>query len=206
LTLPILYSFRRCPYAMRARMAIAYSGVDVQLREVILSNKPKSMLAYSPKATVPVLVLPDQTVIDESRDVIHWALSINDPDNWLPDENALTMAEQLIDENDVSFKQTLDKYKYHVRHPQQSAEVYRAEGEVFLKTLDVRLHETKYLLNSKISMADVAIFPFVRQFAHVDKGWFDHTPYVKLQAWLEGFLQSDLFASVMRKHPVWEDD
>lgn len=206
MTRPILYSFRRCPYAMRARMAIAYSGIDVELREVVLSNKPKSMLVYSPKATVPVLVLPDQTVIDESREIIRWALSIADPDNWLPQESALKIAEQLIDKNDTSFKQALDKYKYHVRHPQQSVDVYRAEGEAFLKTLETRLSETKYLLGPQISMADVAIFPFVRQFAHVDKDWFAQTPYVKLQRWLEGFLQLALFEEVMRKHVPWKDE
>ena len=189
MTLPILYSFRRCPYAMRARMAIAYSGVDVELREVVLSNKPKSMLHYSPKGTVPVLVLPDETVIDESRDIIHWALFANDPEKWLPREGEFRIAESLIDENDLSFKQALDKYKYHVRHPEQSAKHYRTEGEVFLKNLDDRLLETKYLLGHQISIADIAIFPFIRQFAHVDKEWFYQTPYSKLQSWLDVFLQ-----------------
>ena len=202
---PILYSFRRCPYAMRARLAIAYSGVDVELREVALSNKPQSMLDYSPKGTVPVLVLEDKTVIDESRDIIHWALSKNDPESWLPKEGGLTLAEELMDENDSSFKQALDKYKYHVRHPQQSVEDYRAQGEIFLKRLNDQLTETKYLLGDRVSIADIALFPFVRQFAHVDTEWFYQTSYSKLQVWLEGFLQSPLFAEVMQKYPLWED-
>ena len=202
---PILYSFRRCPYAMRARLAIACSGIEVELREVVLSNKPQSMLGYSPKGTVPVLVLEDGTVVDESRDIILWALSKNDPENWLPKEGGLKRAEMLMDENDSSFKQALDKYKYHVRHPQQSAEDYRAEGEAFLKMLNARLTETKYLLADQVSVADIALFPFVRQFAHVDREWFYQTPYSELQAWLEGFLRSALFAEVMQKYPLWGD-
>lgn len=186
-------------------MAVVYSGVDVELREVILSNKPKSMLAYSPKGTVPVLVLENGTVVDESRDIIHWSLSINDPDHWLSQASDLKATELLIDENDFSFKVSLDKYKYHVRHPQQSAENYRAEGEAFLKMLNARLTETKYLLGHKISIADVAIFPFVRQFAHVDKEWFYQTSHLKLQGWLDGFLESALFGTVMQKYSVWED-
>lgn len=190
---------------MRARLAVVCSGVDVELREVALSNKPQSMLDYSPKGTVPVLVLEDKTVIDESRDIIRWALSKNDPESWLPKEGGLTRAEMLMDENDSSFKQALDKYKYHVRHPQQSAEDYRAQGEVFLKRLNDQLTETKYLLGDQVSVADIAIFPFVRQFAHVDTEWFYQTPYSKLQVWLEDFLQSALFAEVMQKCPLWED-
>ena len=204
---PILYSFRRCPYAMRARMAIAYSGVDVELREVLLSNKPKSMLECSPKGTVPVLVLPDKTVIDESRDIICWALSQNDPDEWGLANNSslMAIANELIDENDASFKQSLDQYKYHVSHPEHSAEFYREKGEVFLKKLNVRLSATTYLLGDKISIADIAIFPFVRQFAHVDREWFYQSSYTKLQDWLDDFLQSDLFEEVMQKHSMWED-
>jgi len=186
-------------------MAIAYSGVEVEIREVLLSNKPESMLTYSPKATVPVLVLPDQTVIDESRDIIHWALSINDPEQWLLNDSALSVADELIDENDSSFKASLDKYKYHVRYPEQNSEFYRVQGEVFLEKLNARLTATKYLLGDNKSIADIAIFPFVRQFAHVDKDWFNQSPYSMLQLWLDDFLRSHLFESVMKKYPVWED-
>ncbi len=157
-------------------MAITYSGIDVELREVLLSNKPKSMLEYSPKGTVPVLVLPDKTVIDESRDIISWALSVNDPEQWRPsNKKLLEISERLIDENDSSFKQALDQYKYHERHPQHSAEHYRAQGEAFLAKLEARLTATKYLINDQITVADIAIFPFVRQFAFVDKDWFYQT-------------------------------
>lgn len=189
-------------------MAIAYSGVDVELREVLLSNKPNSMLDYSPKGTVPVLVLPDETVIDESRDIIRWALSQNDPEQWGHGNNPtlLTVATELMDENDTSFKQSLDHYKYHVRHPEQSAEFYREKGEVFLEKLNVRLCTTEYLLGDKISIADIAIFPFVRQFAHVDKDWFYQSPYTKLQVWLDDFLRSDLFKNIMKKQSLWEDE
>ena len=205
-TLPILYSFRRCPYAMRARMAIAYSGIDVELREVVLSNKPKSMLEYSPKGTVPVLVLPDEVVIDESRDIIRWALSMHDPDQWVRDDHEwMTAAKELVDENDTSFKQALDRYKYHVRYPEHSAEFYREKGEVFLERLNNKLSESEYLLGDDMSVADISIFPFVRQFAFVDKEWFDQAPYAKLQTWLNGMLQSSLFMDVMQKHAEWKD-
>jgi glutathione S-transferase len=192
---------------MRARLAIAYSGINVELREVVLSNKPQSMLDYSPKGTVPVLVLPDKSVIDESRDIIHWALANNDPDNWALKDNQefMAIADQLIDENDSSFKQALDQYKYHVRHPEKPAECYRAKGEVFLAKLNDRLSTTMHLLGDRMSMADIAIFPFVRQFAHVDKEWFYQTTYMHLQRWLDSFLQSSLFENVMQKHSPWKD-
>ena len=210
-TLPILYSFRRCPYAMRARMAIQYSGIAVELREVMLSKKPASMLAYSPKGTVPVLILQDNTVIEESREIIDWALSINDPQQWLPCRNKklASVTEQLIDENDSTFKQALDKYKYHIRYPEHTVEDYRAQGCIFLAKLEALLakerSEGHYLLGNAMSVADIAIFPFVRQFAHVDKAWFQQTAFPCLQNWLEGLLASELFHSIMRKQALWED-
>jgi glutathione S-transferase len=205
--LPILYSFRRCPYAMRARMALACSQVRVELREVVLREMPLAMLACSPKATVPVLVLPDDTVLEESRDIINWALSVNDPEHWLPAANSeeSAMAKHLIDENDGAFKEQLDRYKYAERYPEHPAEYYREQGEPFLKQLDDRLSRTAWLLGERISVADIAIFPFVRQFAFVDKPWFDRLPWVYLQKWLDRLLQSDLFASVMQKYPQWQE-
>lgn len=187
-------------------MAIVYSGVEVEFREVLLSNKPKSMLDYSPKGTVPVLVLPGSTVIDESRDIMFWALSINDPEQWLPGEDGLKIVGELIDENDASFKAALDKYKYHVRHPEHDATFYRAQGEVFLQKLNDRLSAKRYLLGEKLSVADAAVFPFVRQFAHVDREWFYQTPYLKLQLWLDELLGSALFGDVMQKHALWVDE
>lgn len=211
LTLPILYSFRRCPYAMRARLSIAYAQVNVELREVVLRDKPPSLLAYSAKATVPVLVLSEksseQKVIDESLDIIYWALSKNDPSHWLEKlpVTQLSEAKELISENDGSFKACLDRYKYADRYPEKTEVEYREEAETFLKKLDERLKNKKYLITNKVCFADVAIFPFIRQFAFVDKAWFDKTPYKNLQAWLSQWLDSELFESVMKKYPAWRD-
>lgn len=202
--LPILYSFRRCPYAIRARMALAYAGVQVELREILLREKPPQMLAASTKGTVPVLVLPDGSVLDESYDVMRWALNHHDPDHWC--EAALAAeANALIEQNDVSFKVHLDHYKYADRHPQHTMEYYRSQAEGFLQILEAQLTTARFLLGEKISVADVGIFPFIRQFAFVDKTWFDQAPYPKLQNWLAYFLNSALFLSVMEKYPVWQE-
>jgi glutathione S-transferase len=204
---PVLYSFRRCPYAMRARMALLYSGVRVELREVVLRAMPPALLACSPKGTVPVLVLPNGDVIDESLDIMHRALAINDPQRWLPaDRPALLEANgRLIGENDHVFKQHLDHYKYAERYPQQPRSVYRARGEVFLQKLEQRLAQSAWLTNASMGVADVAIFPFIRQFAFVDKPWFDSRPLPRLQAWLAGMLDSALFSRVMQKYPPWKE-
>ena len=204
--LPVLYSFRRCPYAMRARMALAVSELRVELREVLLREMPASLLAYSPKGTVPVLVLPDGRVIDESRDIITWALAENDPLQWLPATADGMQGElgRLIDENDQLFKQHLDRYKYADRYPQHPASVYRSRGERFLQQLEWCLQPNGWLLGERMGVADVAIFPFVRQFALVDKPWFDSRPYPQLHAWLTTFLDSALFARVMKKYPQWQ--
>jgi glutathione S-transferase len=205
-TLPVLYSFRRCPYAIRARMALRYSGIPVQLREVVLRDKPQALLQCSPKGTVPVLVLPHGTVIEESRDIMAWALARHDPDDWLlaHDPGLLDTANALMDANDFSFKAHLDHYKYAERYPGHSQVHYRAQGEVFLRELDTRLTRHSYLLGAHLSLADVAIFPFVRQFALVDKAWFDASSYTHLQQWLENFLDSALFKGVMAKHAPWQ--
>ncbi|MBF6033650.1 glutathione S-transferase [Pseudomonas sp. P155] len=191
-----LYSFRRCPYAMRARMALRYSGVPVEIVEVSLKAKPAEMLAISPKGSVPVLDAGGQ-VIDESLEIMRWALAQNDPDSWLL-ENDARIAE-LIDANDQGFKLHLNRYKYAERYPEQPMEVYRAEGALFLQRLDELLTDRDYLLADHASLADIALLPFVRQFAHVDREWFAQTPYVRLQAWLQRFLESDLFTSIMKK-------
>ena len=204
--LPVLYSFRRCPYAIRARMALKYTNTFVELREVVLREIPEAMLACSPKATVPVLVLRDGRVLEESRDIIDWALSRYDPNDWLPEDPAqLALVNQLIDENDHSFKAYLDRYKYAERYPQHPAAYYRAQGESFLRQLDVRLDKTAWLAGERMTVADVAIFPFIRQFAHVDRDWFDRAPYRQLQPWLQGLLETDLFAAVMQKYPRWQE-
>ncbi|WJK07534.1 glutathione S-transferase [Pseudomonas fluorescens] len=191
-----LYSFRRCPYAMRARMALRYSGVPVEIVEVSLKAKPAQMLAISPKGTVPVLDAGGQ-VIDESLEIMHWALAQNDPDNWLLGGDSRIA--ELIEANDQVFKVHLNRYKYAERYPEQPMEVYRAEGALFLQKLDELLEGRDYLLTGHPSLADIALLPFVRQFAHVDRDWFAQTPYVRLQAWLQRILESELFTGIMKK-------
>lgn len=196
-----LYSFRRCPYAIRARLALAASSQSVFLREIILKNKPAEMLALSGKGTVPVLQLADGTVLDESLDIMVWALTKHDPDGWL--QGDLTEMLNLIDENDFEFKDWLDKYKYADRFPQYSALYYRENAEYFLMQLENRLGNSPYLFGQQISLADMAILPFIRQFAGVDKDWFEQSDYPFLKIWLANFLNSQLFKSVMKKYSTW---
>jgi glutathione S-transferase len=201
--LPVLFSYRRCPYAMRARMALRYAGIDFEIREISLKEKPQSMLKVSPKATVPVLVLQDGTVLEESLDIMHWALQRSDKAGWLSVDRERSQA--LIAENDGSFKQSLDKYKYAIRFPEQSAEIYRQQGEVFLRKLEALLSQNSYLLADHISLVDVAIFPFIRQFSGVDSTWFETAPYLKLKRWLQELIVSELFQSIMEKQPTYLD-
>ncbi|QZI73258.1 glutathione S-transferase [Pseudomonas protegens] len=195
-----LYSFRRCPYAMRARLALRYARVPVRIVEVSLKAKPPEMLALSAKGTVPVLDLHGR-VIDESLEIMHWALEQHDPDNWrligAPEAQAQMAA--LIAENDQVFKVHLNRYKYAERYPEAPMEHYRAQGEAFLARLDALLQQRRYLLAAHPSLADMALLPFVRQFAHVDREWFAQTPYRALQEWLQVFLESELFVGVMAK-------
>lgn len=201
----ILYSFRRCPYAMRARMALRYSEINWQHREILLKNKPKSMLDYSAKGTVPVLIVGDR-IIDESLDVMKWALSQKDNDNWLLNDDQKLQKEmfELIQNCDNKFKAQLDNYKYSTSRPLSETQ-YREGSLWFLQLLDERLSEHKFLISSQVCLADISIFPFIRQYAFVNKKWFDETDYVKLQNWLENWLKSDLFLSIMQKHSLWED-
>nr|WP_274603254.1 glutathione S-transferase [Pseudomonas fluorescens] len=192
----MLYSFRRCPYAMRARLALRYSGVPVEIVEVSLKAKPAAMLALSPKGTVPVLSV-DGRVIEESLEIMQWALAQYDPDDWLLQGDPQVLA--LIAENDQVFKHHLNRYKYAERYPEQPMEHYRAEGEVFLQKLEDLLADREYLLAGHLSLADAAVVPFVRQFAHVDRAWFAGAPYPRLQVWLQRFLESPLFIAVMAK-------
>ncbi|MDF1644632.1 MAG: glutathione S-transferase [Pseudomonadales bacterium] len=202
---PILYSFRRCPYAMRARLGIYYAGIKVEIREVILRDKPSSLLDYSPKGTVPVLVLSDKEVIEESIDIVRWALSHRDPQKLLPTPNSRQQqqVEQLIEQNDGEFKYCLDRYKYADRYPEFPAEHYREQGEVFIKQLEQLLLKNSYLLGKALSIADIAIAPFIRQFAHVDRNWFDNAPYPRLKLWLASIIESQAFKDVFLKYPQW---
>lgn len=202
---PILYSFRRCPYAMRARLAIAASGIPVELREVVLRAKPAEMLEASPKGTVPVLVLDDGRVIEESFDIMAWALGRNDPQAWLPataEDEART--EALIGECDGPFKQALDRYKYPGRYEGADPHAARSEGVVFLNSLDGLLASGPFLTGDGFALADAAILPFVRQFAHVDRDWFYAQDFRHVIAWLESFLESARLAAVMEKYPQWQ--
>ena len=199
-----LYSFRRCPYAMRARLRLLFAGMKVELREVVLKNKPPQMLAISPKGTVPVLQLTDGTVIDESRDIMLWALEQNDSRNLL-DKAVRTEADALIDQNDNEFKYWLDRYKYADRHLEMTQEEYRQRGEVFLQQLEKQLEKHAYLLGDDVTVADIGIMPFVRQFAHVDREVFYGLPYPNLQCWLQDWLQHPLFLQAMTKFKPWEE-
>ncbi|MBV7266677.1 glutathione S-transferase [Erythrobacter ani] len=200
--IPILYSFRRCPYAMRARMALWIAGIAVELREVKLSDKPPELAETSPKATVPVLAMADGTVVDESIAVMRWALKRCDPEGWMKgDENAL------IERNDGPFKHHLDRYKYPNRYEYEADHGkvdHRAEGLAILEDLDARLEEREQLCGEKPTLADIALFPFIRQFANTDRAWFDAQDLPHLQTWLDGHLSSDLFKSIMPKFAPWK--
>ena len=195
--LALLYSYRRCPYAMRARMALSYAGIAYQVQDISLKDKPPGLLAVSPKGTVPVLVLPNGRVLEQSLDIMHWALQQHDPAQWLDIDREKSQA--LINENDGAFKQALDKYKYAIRFPEQSSSSYRSQAEVFLCKLEEALQDQPFLSGAHLSLTDVAIFPFIRQFAAVDANWFAQAAYPKLQAWLQARLESSLFLGVMSK-------
>jgi glutathione S-transferase len=199
MSLPVLYSFRRCPYAMRARMALWLAGVVVELREVKLAAKPPALLAASPKGTVPVLVLADGTVIDQSLDIMRWALSHNDPEGWLAGDDAA-----LIAANDGPFKHHLDRAKYPGRYDEDGITDHRAAALALLAPLEARLAEVAYLTGETRAFTDIALLPFVRQFAAIDPEWFAAQPLPHLQGWLARLLASDLFGAVMGKFAVWQ--
>lgn len=194
---PILYSFRRCPYAIRARMAVLASRVEYTHREVLLRDKPAAMLTASPKGTVPVLVLSNGSVIDESLDIMRWALARHDPERWLDHVDA-----GLIDTFDTTFKFHLDRYKYANRFDVDPL-AHRAEGLAILAQLGERLSGETYLAGARRGFTDIALFPFVRQFAAVDSDWFaSHVPSA-VRAWLTTLIDSDLFQRVMVRKPLW---
>lgn len=197
---PVLYTFRRCPYAMRARMALWAAGITVELREVKLAAKPPELAAASPKATVPVLVLADGTVIDESLDIMRWALGRNDPEGWRAGEDAA-----LIAVNDGPFKHHLDRAKYPGRYEEDGVTDHRAAALALLEPLEARLATAPFLCGPNRSFTDIALFPFIRQFAGIDPDWFAGQPLPRLQAWLKGHLASDLFAAIMPKFAPWQE-
>lgn len=202
--LPILYSFRRCPYAMRARLAIRYASQTVVLREIVLRNKPAELLAISPKGTVPVLQLPDGAVLEQSLDIMRWACLQADPGRWLPP--ALTEAGQAwLATNDGPFKQLLDRYKYADRYPDQPAQAYRDQAvALMLAPMNQQLMQTPFLFGDAPCMVDMALMPFVRQFAQVDSAWFEQAPLPALHRWLKSLLALPLFDQVMGQYKVWQ--
>jgi glutathione S-transferase len=204
-SLPILYSFRRCPYAIRARLALQAAGQAVEHREITLKNKPAEMLRASPKGTVPVLVLADGTVLDESLDIMRWALGRNDPHGWLAQgETGHEDTRALVAQNDGEFKFHLDRYKYPHRYGLPDGMTHRELARGFLDTLQSRLALHSFLAGARFGLADAAIAPFVRQFAHTDPTWFSAQAWRYLAQWLQDFEASAAFAQVMEKHPLWQ--
>jgi glutathione S-transferase len=204
-TYPILYSFRRCPYAMRARLALMVSNRVCELREVVLRDKPQEMLEVSAKGTVPILIDVDGRVLDQSIDIMLWALRQHDPEKWLrPQQGSVAEMLELIALFDEEFKYHLDRYKYPDRYPGIEAQAHRDEGSLYLGRLNAQLSATKYLFGNNVALADMAIAPFVRQFAHTDRAWFNEQPWPGLQAWLAEFTESQIYSSVMQKYPRWE--
>ncbi|MDM7956802.1 glutathione S-transferase [Blastomonas sp.] len=196
--LPILYSFRRCPYAMRGRMALLASGQAVELREVVLRAKPQAMLDASPKGTVPVLLPGDGEVIAESLDIMRWALRRDDPEGWLAGDDTAVIAA-----NDGAFKQHLDRYKYPSRYDEDPL-AHREAGLAHLADLEARLGQSRYLCGDNRTLADIALFPFVRQFAATDADWFSGQTLAGVHRWLGALVDSDLFARCMVRLPPWQ--
>lgn len=202
----VLYSFRRCPYAMRARMALNVSCIAYEHREIILRDKPAAMLAASPKGTVPVFIKNDGAVIDESLDLAMWVLGQNDPLGWVSGYDA-----ELTIQNDGPFKHHLDHYKYASRYDDSLARgavdlTHRSEAEKILFQLNQRLESTRYLTGEQLNFNDIAIFPFIRQFAAVEPQWWQSTPFAALREWLEAHISSDLFKAIMTKYPLWKEE
>ncbi len=188
-------------------MALAYAGIVCELREISLRCKPTEMLAISPKGTTPVLQLANGDILEESLDIMYWAMGQNDPDGWSESKGeSLSLGKKLIAINDLEFKQHLDRYKYFQRFPEAPQTVYRSQAEVYLQTLESLLQKHQFLLSDRTTLVDIAIFPFVRQFAHVDMEWFQSSPYHYLQQWLSWHEASELFQHVMQKCEVWVSD
>ena len=186
---------------MRARMALVASGAEVMLREVLLKGKPAELLAASPKATVPVLVLSDGRVVEESLDVMQWALEYRDPLNWLEGE---ALESDWISACDGDFKHWLDRYKYSERYPEHTAEDYRQKAETFVQKLEDWLSVSDWVGGDAANAVDVALFPFIRQFAGVDPSWWQNAPYPRIRRWLENWLNGALFSVIMVKYSRWE--
>lgn len=189
---------------MRARLALRVSGTVYEHREIALKAKPAEMLAVSPKGTVPVLCLSSGEVLEQSLDIMRWALQHHDPEGWLPQsDDALRKMEALIEKNDGEFKAHLDRYKYPQRFGLQNGLLHRAMGAEWLEQLDQHLQPDAYLSGVRWGLLDACVAPFVRQFARTDRAWFDAQPWLRLKKWLDDFENSEAFLAIMHKHPVW---
>ena len=201
---PILYSFRRCPYAMRARLAIKASGIIVEIREVELKNKPKEFLGISPKATVPIVCISSKQIIEESLDIMEWALKINDPLKLLKYEKLNRIEiHNILNKLENEFKQNLDRYKYSSRFDQPNPELSRDKNLKILNEFNNLLQNNKGICSSHLSLLDYAVFPFIRQFRNVNSVWFDSLELKFLQTWLYELIDSDEFSSIMKKYEIW---
>lgn len=197
---PVLYTFRRCPYAMRARLALVASQTECEVREIRLAAKPDAMLAASPKGTVPVLLQPDGTVLEESLDIMRWALFQADPAHWL-----YGVKPALIEQNDTTFKYHLDRYKYASRYGTDASH-HQEEAVRILQSLETLLSQEAFLQGGHFGLTDAAIAPFVRQFAATDAAWFQELPLPGVQRWLNSFLASPLFEQVMIRYAPWQPE
>ena len=204
---PILYSLQHCPYAMRARMALLMAKEDVLLRSIVTSDKPQEMLKISPKGTVPVLLLEDGTIIDESLEIMLWALKKNDPEDLLKADDASKLTDMLvlINECDTSYRVNLKAYKHAKRFHLETEEELRSASEVYIQKLENLLEKQSHFFGDSLSLADLAILPFVRQFANTDKKWFRDSQYQRLSKWLSAFMGTALFTKTMRKYPLWNE-
>lgn len=201
---PILYSFRRCPYAIRARYTLCLLNIQVEIREVVLRNKPEALLRLGGRSSVPQLISADGERYPESMDIVRWALAQSQGVLTYSAFEEKQIAAWLF-QTDHRFKFWLDKYKYADRHPDFSEAYYRAQGERFLRRLERTLSQQAYLLGDKMSIADVLVFPFIRQFRGVDSPWFDQSNYTYVKAWLTQILEDEVFAKVMVKLPAWQE-
>jgi len=207
MSLPILYSLRQCPYAMRARIGILLANQSIVLRDIVMNNIPTQMLTASPKGTVPVLVLSDSSVIDESLDIMLWALQRNDPSNLLysSEDDGLANMLALIKWCDNEFVEALKKYKAAARYHDSNIISYRHQCESFINYLEECLTKHNFIMRNSASLVDYAVLPFIRQFSNVDKKWYKQAPYPKLQQWLNNHYQNPIFAKAMTKYPQWLD-
>ncbi len=204
---PILYSLRRCPYAMRARLALLQAKQTVVLRDIVMTNIPPEMLAVSPTGTVPLLILDDSSIVDESLDIMIWALDQNDPNNLLYSEqpDVLPSMLSLINRNDNDFVNALDKYKAASRYHDSDEHHFREQCESFISHIEYCLKEHKYLMGPHPSLADYALLPFLRKFSRIDRKWYLQAPYPNLQNWLNTHYENPLYSKAMKKYPQWLD-